>query len=192
SEMPESEFLRRGGLLHGIQLWVNLPQSDKMIAPSYQEFKSDKIPVAMSDDQKIKVKVLAGEAFSVKAVIKTRTPIIYLHATLQPGANWVQAVPQEYNVFAYILQGQGLFNKKPIRDVKLSEPHQMLIYDNDGEVVDVSVPNDLKEPLEVLLIGGVPLNEPIVRYGPFVMNTEEEIRQAFIDFHSGKMGTIKK
>ena len=191
SEMPEAEYLRQGGVLHGIQLWVNLPKRDKMIPPSYQEIKSSEIPVEVSDDKKIPVRVLAGEAFSVKAVIKTRTPIIYLHAILQPGAHWTQAFPKEFNTFAYILHGQGQFNKKPIRDVKLSEAHQMLIFDNEGDVVDVQVPNELNEPLEMLLIGGVPLNEPIVRYGPFVMNTDEEIRQAFIDYHAGKMGIIK-
>lgn len=192
SELPEKEYLRQGGLLHGIQLWVNLPKSDKMSPPAYQEIRSHEIPVAVSEDKKITVRVLAGEAFSVKAVIKTRTPIIYLHATLQPGAYWSQVIPKEYSAFAYILHGQGQFNKKPIRDVKLSEAHQMLIFDNEGEIVDVQVPSELNEPLDMLLIAGVPLNEPIVRYGPFVMNTEEEIRQAFIDYHAGKMGIIKK
>ncbi len=191
SELPEKNYLEAGGILHGVQLWVNLPKSDKMIAPYYQEIKSTNIPVGVSEDKKVSVRVIAGDAFNAKAVIKTRTPIFYLHATIAPGGRWVQPILKEFNVFAYILKGQGLFNKKPIRDVKLSEAHQMLMFDNDGEGVEIIAPNENEEPFEILLIGGIPLNETVVRYGPFVMNTEEEIRQAFIDFHAGKMGSIK-
>ncbi len=191
SELPEKEFQKSGGKLHGVQLWVNLGRKDKMIQPQYQEIKSADIPVVLSPDQKISVRIIAGEAFGVHAVIKTRTPIFYLHATLQPGALWSYPVPKDFKVFAYILGGQGLFNKKPIKDVKYSEAHQMLIFDDQGDVIDVNVPSELHEPLDMLLIGGQPLNETVVRYGPFVMNTEDEIRQAFIDYHTGKMGMIK-
>lgn len=191
SEMPEENFLRQGGVLHGIQLWVNLPKSEKMTAPHYQEIKSTDIPVGKSDDEKVSVKVIAGEAYSAKAVIKTKTPIIYLHASVQPGGQWLQPIPKEFNAFAYVLNGQGLFNKQPIKEVKYSEKHQLLLFENDSDTVEVSVPSELNTTLEVLLIAGIPLNEPIVRYGPFVMNTEEEIRQAFIDYHAGKMGIIK-
>jgi redox-sensitive bicupin YhaK (pirin superfamily) len=105
SELPEKDFLRSGGNLHGFQLWVNLPQRDKMMKPRYQDIRSSKIPVAQTEDSAVKVKVIAGEALGASAIIQTRTPIFYLHFTIQPGAKLVQPVPKEYNSFAYIING---------------------------------------------------------------------------------------
>jgi redox-sensitive bicupin YhaK (pirin superfamily) len=192
SEMPEKSFLEKGGTLHGIQLWINLPKEHKMISPHYQEIKSVDIPIGVSEDNKVQVRVLAGEAFNAKAIIQTRTPIFYLHAVIQPGGRWEQPILKEFNVFAYVLKGEGLFSRKSETNLKSCELHQMIMFDNDGDSIELIVPSDFNDPFEVLLIGGVPINEPIVRYGPFVMNTEEEIRTAFIDYHTGKMGTIKR
>ncbi len=187
SEMPEKEFARTGGRLHGFQLWVNLPRRDKMIKPRYQDIPSAKIPVATSPDGRVKVKVIAGEALGRRAVIETRTPIMYLHFTLQPGAKVVQPVPQDYNTFAYIVGGKGLFGA----DEKPAQREQVVLFANDGNnKVSIKAPDDAGSPLDVLLIAGVPLKEPVVRYGPFVMNTEEEIYQAIEDYRSGRMGEI--
>jgi redox-sensitive bicupin YhaK (pirin superfamily) len=108
SEMPDKEFVQSGGNLHGFQLWVNLPQRDKMIKPHYQDIPSSKIPIAETEDDAVKVKVIAGEALGAHAVIETRTPILYLHFTLQPEAKVVQSVPKEYNTFAYVIKGKAL------------------------------------------------------------------------------------
>lgn len=186
SEMPESEFTRTGGRLHGIQLWVNLPQRDKMIAPRYQEIPAAQIPVAQTDDGSVMVRVIAGGALGAKAAIETRTPIIYLHFTLQPGATIVQPVPKEYNAFAYVLDGSGLFGTEQ----EQGEDGQMVIFAQDGDEVTIANSTDAKRPLDFLLIAGVPLNEPVVRYGPFVMNTEAEIIQAINDYRNGRMGRI--
>ena len=186
SEMPEAEFTRTGGRLHGIQLWVNLPKRDKMIAPRYQEIPADQIPVAYSADKSVTVRVIAGEALGAKAVIETRTPIIYLHFNLQPGASIVQPVPQEYNAFIYVLEGVGLFGTEQER----GEDGQMVIFAQDGAEVVIANPTDAAQPLDLLLIAGVPLNEPVVRYGPFVMNTRAEIMQAIDDYQNGRMGRI--
>lgn len=186
SEMPEAEFTRKGGRLHGIQLWVNLPQQDKMIAPRYQEIPAAKIPVAQTEDGAVTVRVIAGAALGAKAVIETRTPIIYLHLTLQPGATIVQPVPQEYNAFAYVLDGAGLFGTAQ----EHGDDGQMVIFAQDGEEVVIANSTDAQKPLDLLLIAGVPLNEPVVRYGPFVMNTEAEIMQAIDDYRNGRMGQI--
>ncbi|MBD1996928.1 pirin family protein [Leptolyngbya sp. FACHB-541] len=186
SEMPEAEFTRTGGRLHGLQLWVNLPQRDKMIAPRYQEIPAAQIPVAQTPDGSVTVRVIAGEALGAKAVIETRTSIIYLHYTLQPGAAIAQPVPQEYNAFAYVLDGSGLFGTE-------QEPGtdgQMVIFAQDGDEVAIANPAHAEQPLDLLLIAGVPLNEPVVRYGPFVMNTEAEISQAIEDYRNGRMGRI--
>jgi hypothetical protein len=186
SEMPKAELTRRGGRLHGIQLWVNLPQQDKMIPPRYQEIPSAQIPVAQTEEGSVTVRVIAGEALGAKAVIETRTPIIYLHFTLQPGATLVQPVPKEYNAFAYVLEGVGLFGAERER----GDDGQMVLFAQDGPEVTIANSVDAEKPLDLLLIAGIPLNEPVVRYGPFVMNTEAEILQAIEDYRQGRMGRI--
>ncbi|GAB4197406.1 MAG: pirin family protein [Coleofasciculaceae cyanobacterium] len=188
SEMPEAEFTRTGGRLHGIQLWVNLPQQDKMIPPRYQEIPAAQIPVAQTEDGAVTVRVIAGEALGAKAMIETRTPIIYLHFTLQPGATLVQPVPQEYNAFAYVLEGSGLFGVEQER----GEDGQMVIFARDGGEVTIANSVKAETSLDLLLIAGVPLNEPVVRYGPFVMNTADEIIQAIEDYRNGRMGHIRE
>ena len=186
AEMPSAEFMRTGGRMHGFQLWVNLPQRDKMIRPRYQEIPSAKIPKTTSADGLVSVSVIAGEAMGEKAVIETRTPIIYLHYRLEPGGVATQQVPRDYNAFAYVVDGAGLFGAEGERGVD----GQMVMFAPDGDEVIIENPADADATLDVLLIAGVPLNEPIARYGPFVMNTEEEIHQAFEDYSQGRMGAI--
>jgi len=172
--------------MHGFQLWVNLPQRDKMVTPRYQEIPAARIPKATSADGLVSVSVIAGEAMGEKAVIETRTPIIYLHYRLKPGGVVTQKVPHDYNAFAYIVNGSGLFGA----DGELGADGQMVMFAPDGDEVRIENPADADATLEVLLIAGVPLNEPIARYGPFVMNTEAEIHQAFEDYRLGLMGAI--
>ena len=186
AEMPSAEFMRTGGVMHGFQLWVNLPQRDKMTKPRYQEIPSNKIPQAVSPDGMVSVRVIAGEAMGEKAVIETRTPIIYLHYRLEPGGVVTQQVPHDYNAFAYVIDGAGSFGAEGERGAD----GQMVRFAPDGDAVRIENPADTKAALEVLLIAGVPLNEPIARYGPFVMNTEAEIHQAFEDYRRGRMGAI--
>ncbi len=143
SEEPSKEFQRTGGTLHGVQLWVNLPKTDKMIRPHYQEIPAGRIPSAHTPDGKITVRVVAGESLGARAVIETRTPIFYLDFVLEPGGK-----------------------------------------------IRIAAPPENESSARVLLIGGRPLNEPMARYGPFVMNTPQEIRQAFEDYSSGRMGSI--
>jgi quercetin 2,3-dioxygenase len=186
SEMPSAEFQRMGGRLHGFQLWVNLPQQNKMITPRYQEIPSARIPVARTKDGLISVRVIAGEALGARAVIETVTPIMYLHFTLQPGGRVAQPVPRGYNAFAYVVDGEGLFGAEGER----AGDGQMVMFAADGDEVRIENPADAGAPLDFLLIAGVPLNEPVARYGPFVMNTEGEIRQAIEDYRLGRMGAI--
>lgn len=186
AEMPSADFQRSGGRMHGFQLWVNLPKTDKMMKPRYQEVPNSQIPKATSADGLVTVSVIAGEALGQKAVIETRTPIIYLHYRIQPGGVVVQPMPGDYNAFAYIVDGEGQFGAERERAVD----GQMVLFARDGEEVTIENPADAKATLDVLLIAGVPLNEPVARYGPFVMNTEAEIRQAFEDYRLGRMGEI--
>jgi redox-sensitive bicupin YhaK (pirin superfamily) len=188
SEMPSREFMRTGGRMHGFQLWVNLPRHDKMMNPRYQEIPGAQIPKATSADGLVTVSVIAGEAMGQQAVIETRTPIIYLHYRIKPGAVAKQQVPSDYNAFAYIVEGEGSFGAESER----ATDGQMVLFAQDGDEVTIENPAGAKATLEVLLIGGLPLNEPIARYGPFVMNTEREIHQAFEDYRVGRMGAIDR
>ena len=186
AEMPSREFLREGGRMHGFQLWVNLPRRDKMMQPRYQEIPSSQIPKAASFDGLVTVSVIAGEAMGENAVLETRTPIIYLHYRIKPGGMAAQRVPSDYNAFAYLVEGIGSFGAEG----EQAEGGQMVLFASDGDEVRIENPSDAQKTLEILLIAGVPLNEPIARYGPFVMNTEAEIHQAFADYRQGRMGAI--
>ena len=185
-EMPAEEFVETGGRMHAFQLWVNLPARDKMTKPRYQEIPSSKIPKATSADGLVTVSVIAGEAMGEKAVIETRTPIIYLHYRIAPGGTVSQPVPSDFNAFAYVVDGEGSFGA----DGKRAGDGQMVLFTKDGGHIKIANPPDANATLEVLLIGGVPLDEPMARYGPFVMNTQAEIRQAFEDYRHGRMGEI--
>ena len=185
SELPADEFMRDGGVMHGFQIWVNLPACDKMIQPRYQEIPGAQIPVATSSDGKIKVRVIAGRALGKSAVIETRTPIYYLHYTIQPGGEVTQEIPAGYNSLIYLISGelQAGEEKKRVREGQMAQL-------SDGNAVQLAVANDAVAPADFLLLAGQPLNEPVARYGPFVMNTREQIEQAFRDYQSGRMGSI--
>jgi redox-sensitive bicupin YhaK (pirin superfamily) len=181
SEVPGEDILRTGGRLHGFQLWVNLPRKDKMIAPRYQDTASERIPVAR--DGGITAKVIAGKALGVSGVIETRIPILYVHATLAPGAVYTQEIPKSENALAFVIEGEA-----QIGDTKASQA-QVVLFDRSADAVEIRNPG--KGPLSLLLLAGEPIGEPVVRYGPFVMNSRLEIQQAAEDFHSGKMGVLQ-
>ncbi len=184
SEMPEEKFAAAGGRLHGFQIWVNLPARDKMIPPRYQDIPSTKIPVAQNEAGSVQVKVIAGESLGKKAIIDTHTPSLFLHLKIKPGAKIVQPIPGAFNCFAYVIDGKGLFGESQIEAGR----DQLVAFANDGESVLLQA--SAAQSLDVLLLGGMPLREPVARYGPFVMNTEQEIHQAMRDYESGRMGQI--
>jgi len=180
SEMPSTAFQRSGGRMHGFQLWVNLPRRDKMIAPRYQELKSEQIPVAEKDG--VRVKVIAGEALGRKGAIDTRTPIFYLHFTLAPGARHTQPADRAYNALVWVVNGGVRVDGREVA------AGQAALLARDGD--EVVLENRSTVPADVLLLGGVPLGEPVARYGPFVMNEEQEILQAIDDYRRGRLGRI--
>lgn len=187
SEMPAESFRESGGRLNGFQLWVNLPKSDKMTAPRYQDTLAANIPIYESEDKSVWVKVIAGSSKGKQAVISTHIPILYLHVILQPGASFSQAVPLAHTALAYVISGQGKFDEKKV------EADQLVIFSNhdngaDSDVVMFTAEGN--QALSVLLIAGEPINEPIARYGPFVMNYPAEIKQALVDYQEGRMGQI--
>ena len=186
SEMPTRRVMESGGRAHGFQLWVNLPARDKMMAPRYQEVPSAGIPLATSSDEKARVRVIAGEALGVKAVIDTRIPITYQDWTLEPGAVIDQPIANGLNAAVYVFGG-GVNLGSDERGVV---DGQMAIL-GDGESLRLHVPATAKAAARLLLLAGQPLSEPVARYGPFVMNTEAEIQQAFRDYRAGRMGVIR-
>ena len=186
SELPEKEFSKYGGKLHGFQLWVNLPKSNKMMKPRYQEIPRSKIPTVTTEDGNVIVKLIAGESLGSKAVVDTITPIMYMHFKLESGSSIVQPIPKEYNVFAYIIKGKGIVERK--NNNKIIERGNLVIFDKYGKEVYIKAVEDSKIPLELLLIGGIPIREPIARYGPFVMNTQQEIYEAIEDYRNGQLG----
>ena len=185
SELPSDAFMQNGGTMHGFQIWVNLPARDKMIRPRYQDIPAARIPETVSADGNVKVRVVAGEALGQSAVIETHTPIIYLHFTLQPGGKIVQPVPDSHNAIAYVIHGELRAGDEGQR----TREGQMARF-GDGDSVRLAVDESAAEPADLLLLAGAPLNEPVERYGPFVMNTREEIIQAIRDYQEGRMGKI--
>jgi redox-sensitive bicupin YhaK (pirin superfamily) len=179
--MPSEDIMRNGGRLHGFQIWVNLPSQDKMMPPRYQDTASANIPIAHSDNGAVTVKVIAGESLGHKAIIQTRTPILYLHVTMDPNQTFEQPINKGFNAFSYVIEGK-LFSGE-----HSAEADQLMLFDRKGDSVRFET---REQPANFLLLGGEPLNEPVARYGPFVMNTQAEIMQAIDDFNSGRFGDI--
>ncbi|WP_016755131.1 pirin family protein [Leptospira santarosai] len=188
SELPSKDFQKNGGRMHGFQLWVNLPSSQKMSRPRYQDTPSERIPEIETSDGKTKIRVIAGEVFGTKAVIETKIPILYYHFRMIPGADVTVPVPESYNAFVFPFSGDGtLYTEEGNTSLKEGE---MVWFERGQGDVRFSLREDSPSDWQFLLIGGEPVDEPVARYGPFVMNTQEEISQAFYDFHAGKMGMI--
>jgi quercetin 2,3-dioxygenase len=183
SEMPTPAFHRNGGTQHGFQIWVNLPSIDKMMTPRYQTLRASEIPHAQSADKLALVRVIAGEALGVSARIITRVPIQLLHYTLQPGAYVEQPMPSDQNGLVYVFAGAAHVGEREVRS------GQAALLDS-GEQITLSNPRESGEAAELLVLSGRPIKEPVARYGPFVMNTREEIEQAFRDYESGRFGVI--
>jgi quercetin 2,3-dioxygenase len=183
SEMPSERIRREGGRVHGFQLWVNLRAADKRIAPRYQEIDAASIPVATADDPRVTARVIAGEAFGVSARIDTRTPILYFDVSVAAGGRASLAVPQTFASAVYVFDGAARVGV-PSRDVT-SGDFAML-----GECTEIEVASD--GGARMLVLGGVPLREPIARYGPFVMNTELEVREAIADYQAGRFAAIAR
>lgn len=185
-ETPPEDLVIKGGLFHGIQLWVNLPKASKWVAPKYQNLESSSVGLMSSADGSSLIRVIAGSIDGVEGPGTTTTPINLLHITLSPGAevriNW----PRNYNALVYALSGQGFLGAE-----KAAFKSGQLGVLQFGDFLEIA--NSVtrtSETLEVLLMGGQPIGEPVAWQGPFVMNTRSELEQAFDDFQKGKMGRI--
>jgi hypothetical protein len=187
-ERPPDDLIASGGLFHGIQLWVNLPAADKWVAPRYQDIAAQAAALVSSPDGGALIRIIAGEVAGHRGPGVTHTPISLAHATLSPGARLVLPWPTSFNALVYVLAGQGTVgnDRRPIHTGQLAVHGP-----GDALVVGADVTQESRSPnLDVLILGGQPIREPVATYGPFVMNTRDELAQAFEDFHAGKLGTI--
>ncbi|CAM5724548.1 pirin family protein [Mycolicibacterium aubagnense] len=187
-ETPPAELVESGGLFHGLQLWVNLPKKDKFAAPRYQAIEGTDVTLLSSDDGGALVRVIAGEIGDATGPGGTHTPITMAHATIAPGARLDVPWNRKFNALVYILSGRGTVGPvgHPIHQGQLA-----VLGPGDRISVAADEGQDSNRPaLEVLLLGGQPIREPVFHYGPFVMNSKSELIEAFEDFQSGKFGTI--
>lgn len=186
-ERPPDALIASGGLFHGIQLWVNLPAADKWVQPRYQDIQAGEVALVSSPDGGAIVRVVAGEVAGHTGPGITHTPIAMAHATLSPGARLELPWPGEYNALVYVLAGEGAIGPDghPIR------AGQLAVHGSGDALVAAAEPHGRSSgPLDLLVLGGRPIREPVAAYGPFVMNTREELAQAFEDFQAGRLGTV--
>jgi redox-sensitive bicupin YhaK (pirin superfamily) len=187
-EAPPEEVVVRGGLFHGFQLWVNLPARLKWTPPRYQDIRGGEVKLLSSGDGGALLRVIAGDVAGHQGPGITYTPITLLHATLAPGARLQLPWRADFNALAYVLSGSGSagVERRPVRLGQLA-----VFGPGDGITISADAGQESRSPnLDVLLLGGQPIREPVAAYGPFVMNTREELIQAFEDYQAGRLGTI--
>jgi redox-sensitive bicupin YhaK (pirin superfamily) len=187
-ETPPEEVVARGGLFHGLQLWVNLPSAQKWVDPRYQDLDGQDVRLLSSHDAGSLIRLIAGDLAGHKGPGSTYTPMTMVHASISPGAELALPWPREYNALVYVLAGQGSIGteRRPFRLGQLAVL-------GPGDALTVAADeggHGAAAQLEVLVLGGRPIREPVAWAGPFVMNTEAEVRQAFEDFQRGRLGSV--
>lgn len=188
-ERPPEALVASGGLFHGVQLWVNLPRELKWADPRYQDLRAGEVSLATSPDAGALLRVIAGSVAGQRGPGSTHTPMAMVHATVAPGAELVLPWPEDFNALAYVLAGDGTVgpDRRPVRT------GQTVVFGRPGSGASVALSaaptqDSRTANLEVLLLGGRPIQEPVAWMGPFVMNTKAEVQQAFDDFRSGRLG----
>jgi len=187
-ESPPEHLVVSGGLFHGFQLWVNLPASQKWMPPAYQDIRAGQVALLSSVDGGTLLRVIAGEVDGHQGPGSTRTPISMVHATLAPGAELRLPWNSRYNALAYTLAGHGTIGEEA-RPVKMG---QLAVYGaGDSLMIRADESQESRSPsMEVLILGGAPIREPVAWMGPFVMNTKAEVLKAFEDYQAGRIGSI--
>jgi redox-sensitive bicupin YhaK (pirin superfamily) len=187
-EQPPERLVASGGLFHGLQLWVNLPRAQKWADPRYQDLRAGEVGMLASPDGGALLRIIAGELAGHRGPGDTYTPMTMVHATISPGARVEVPWRSDHNALAYVLAGAGTVgqDRHPIRTGQLA-----VFGPGDAVTVGASETQERRSPnLEVLLLGGRPIREPVAWLGPFVMNTRDEVVQAYEDFRAGRLGSI--
>lgn len=176
SELPTTDFLHSGGRMHGFQLWVNLPAASKMIPPRYQGFESEELRrVSLTNGGE--VRVVAGTLMGVTGAVQTTSPMTYAHVLLRAGEEVTWEPADGHTALVHVFDGELSANSHA------AESGQMMVFSRKAGSITITTSTSA----QALLLGGEPLGEPVVRYGPFVMNTREEIVQAFQDYEAGRL-----
>jgi hypothetical protein len=187
-EKPPEALVASGGLFHGFQLWVNLPRAQKWLPPRYQDLRAREVALISSADGGALVRVIAGEVAGHRGPGSTYSPMTLVHATLSPGAQLNLPWRAEDNALVYVLAGHGAVGaeRRPV------ESGQLAVFGPGNTLtIDAAPIQESRSPsLDVLVLGGRPIREPVAWMGPFVMNTREEVLQAFADYQAGRLGSI--
>lgn len=182
-ETPPESLVVSGGLFHGLQIWVNLPAKDKMIAPAYQNLEADMVTLITTPDAGTLIRIIAGEIDGAKGPGSTHTPIVLAHVTISAGSRMVLPWNPTFNALAHGLKGSGFVGTEHapfgVGNTAVFGPGDTITFE--------AAPH---EALDVMLLGGRPIGEPVEQYGPFVMNTRAELQQAFDDYQRGRLGTV--
>jgi redox-sensitive bicupin YhaK (pirin superfamily) len=187
-EAPPEWLVMKGGLFHGVQLWVNLPREDKWVAPRYQDLRSSELGLTTSSDAGALVRVIAGEVGGQQGPGSTHTPMTMVHASLASGSRLDLPWTVEFNALVYVLSGDGTVGPEaqPITGGQLA-----VLGAGDFVTVSAAERQEGRHPMmEVLVLGGRPIRQPVAWAGPFVMNTKAEVMQAYEDFQKGRLGHI--
>ncbi|TXD51462.1 pirin family protein [Polaribacter sp. IC063] len=183
AEAPTKEFVKKGGDLEGIQLWLNLPAKDKMMPPNYQHLEDSQIPKIFSEDKKVQLNVIAGNQLTEKGLIKTQTAVNVFTANADENGSIEIEIPESHQSLIYLLEGEILVNDA---EVLKKGKNQMITFHQDGNTIKF----EAKEKSTILILSGEPIKEKITQYGPYVMNTQTEILEAMRDYQQGKMGYL--
>ena len=187
-ETPPEPLVVSGGLFHGFQLWVNLPAKDKLTAPAYQSLEADEVRLVASADGGALLRLIAGDLGGLRGPGSTHTPITLVHATVAAGARLELPWPADFNALVYVLSGRGTVGpeQRPVHEGQLA-----VLDAGDALMVAADRAQDARTPgLDVLLLGGRPIREPVATYGPFVMNNRRELAQAIEDYQAGRLGVV--
>ena len=181
SELVTEQFKKRGGIMQGLQIWVNLPQKNKIVKPWYQHIKKADIPVVM-DNRGIIIKILVGEVKKIKSLVQTYSPVSIFDVQFTKPDQINLNIPKKQVVMIYVIKGYLQFDEE-----KKAKKGQMIYFDQTADEIKL---NSISSSGSYLVLAGEPLNEPVFRYGPFVTNTEGEMKQKMLDYQNGKMGKI--
>jgi redox-sensitive bicupin YhaK (pirin superfamily) len=183
AEGPTKAFVKKGGDLEGIQLWLNLQAKDKMMTPNYQHLEDEQIPKIFSEDKKVQLNVIAGNQLDQKGLIKTQTDVNVFTANVDTNGSMDIQIPENHQSIIYLLEGEILVNNL---EVLQKGKNQMITFHQDGNAIKF----EATKASTVLILSGAPIQEKIIQYGPYVMNTQTEILEAMRDYQQGKMGYL--
>ena len=183
AEAPTKEFVKKGGDLEGIQLWLNLPSTHKMIPANYQHLEDEQIPKLFSEDKKVQLNIVAGNQSTKSGLIKTQTAVNVFSSIAQENGEMTIEIPENHQSIIYLLEGEISVNGK---EILTKGGNQMITFYQDGNLIQFKA----QKQSTILILSGEPINEKVTQYGPFVMNTQTEILEAMRDYNQGKMGYL--